>query len=126
MTFIKYSSEVKNAVIAEMSRYYILQGWGFNAAYLQVRQELQRDGKQMPSMHTVWKWIKPYKFRNLAESCKKTDSSDKLKFSPEVCKEMYEMLEHIEDVLDDSSGCGEISVEEIRKLLKKAIGEENE
>ena len=38
--------------------------------------------------------------------------------------DMYEMLEHIEDVLDDSSGCGEISVEEIRKVLKKARGEE--
>lgn len=38
--------------------------------------------------------------------------------------EMYDMLEHIEDVLDDSSGCGEISVEKIRKLLKKARGEE--
>lgn len=38
--------------------------------------------------------------------------------------EMYEMLDHIEDVLDDSSGCGEISVEEIRKLLKKARGDE--
>ena len=38
--------------------------------------------------------------------------------------DMYEMLEHIEDALDDSSGCGEISVEKIRKLLKKARGEE--
>lgn len=47
-----------------------------------------------------------------------------LHFTPKICQEMYEMLEHIEDVLDDSSGCGEISVEEIRKLLKKARGEE--
>ena len=88
MAFIKYSSEVKNAVIAAMNRYYILQGWGFDAAYRQVRMELQRDGKQIPSTHTVWKWIKPYMFRNLAGSCKKTDKSDgsdksdKLNFTP--------------------------------------------
>lgn len=41
----------------------------------------------------------------------------------DIAFEMYEMLEHIEDVLDDSSGCGEISVEEIRKVLRKARGE---
>lgn len=42
----------------------------------------------------------------------------------DIAFEMYELLDHIEDVLDDSSGCGEISVEEIRKVLKKARGEE--
>lgn len=42
----------------------------------------------------------------------------------DIAFEMYDLLDHIEDVLDDSSGCGEISVEEIRKVLKKARGEE--
>ena len=121
MAFIKYSSEVKNAVIAAMNRYYILQGWGFDAAYRQVRMELQRDGKQMPSTHTVWKWIKPYMFRNLAESCKKTDltdltdksdGSDKRKFTPEVCREMYDALHKIANMNPGESYDEECSIYE--------------
>lgn len=42
----------------------------------------------------------------------------------DAAPEMYRMLVHIEDVMDDSSGCGEISIEEIRRILKKARGEE--
>ena len=38
--------------------------------------------------------------------------------------EMYALLDHIEDVMDDSSGCGEIPVDKIREVLKKARGEE--
>ena len=38
--------------------------------------------------------------------------------------EMYDLLDYIEDVMDDSSGCGEISIEKIREVLKKARGEE--
>lgn len=140
MAFIKYSSEVKNAVIAAMNRYYILQDWGFDAAYRQVRMELQRDGKQMPSTHTVWKWIKPYMFRNLAGSCKKTDltdrtdRSDKLKFTPEVFREMYAELEDLLDALEAGifpqaiPGVDYPAVmekkRELRKLLKKARSEE--
>ena len=52
-----------------------------------------------------------------------TDQPDKLEFTPEVCREMYALLDHIEDVMDDSSGCGKIPVEKIREVLKKARGE---
>ena len=38
--------------------------------------------------------------------------------------EMYKLLDHIEDVMDDSSGCGEIPVDKIREVLKKARDEE--
>ena len=41
----------------------------------------------------------------------------------EAAPKMYALLEHIEDVMDDSSGCGEISVEQIRKILKEVEGE---
>ena len=42
----------------------------------------------------------------------------------EAAPKMLRMLEHIEDVMDDSSGCGEISIEKIRKILKEVKGEQ--
>jgi len=38
--------------------------------------------------------------------------------------EMYEELARIEDVLEDSEDCGEISLDRIKTVLRKARGEE--
>lgn len=91
-------------------------------------KESCKKGQEMSEQEIVEGYGVAYmKIRDTVDVLEIKDNGDEAKATTHLiaaAPDMYEMLEHIEDVLDDSSGCGEISVEKIRKLLKKARGEE--